>query len=216
MKIHDPATVCILVLPLTVYIVGTSNFYNFMDGINGIAGITGVIGFGLLSYYGFMSGMDMGYVVLCLGLLFSCIGFLPFNVPVAKVFMGDIGSVLLGFVFGGCVIIFSKTFFDFFCLAAFLFPFYSDEMITMVVRLKKRESLARPHRRHIYQILVNELGVDHWKISIAYGTLQLFIGLTVIKIKSFGVLSVLMFLAFMFVVCVVFSFYLRRLAIRKK
>ncbi len=51
-------------LPLTVFIVGTANFYNFMDGINGIAGITGMVGFGLLAFFAFLSGIDTSFVTL--------------------------------------------------------------------------------------------------------------------------------------------------------
>lgn len=57
------------------------------------------------------------------------------------------------------------------CLAGFLFPFYADELTTLVVRIKDGDKLTRPHRRHVYQLLANEMGVDHWKVSVGYGGL---------------------------------------------
>lgn len=170
-----------------------------MDGINGIAGITGIVGFSLLALHGYVLGSDPVYITLCIGVVFSCAGFLPFNIPDAKVFMGDIGSILLGFVFACIVVIMSCDFLDFICMAGFLFPFYADELTTMLIRVKDGESLTQPHRRHLYQLLANEYGVDHWKISIAYGVGQLIIGGSIFIVKGFGAGAVLVvFLLYFF------------------
>lgn len=199
----------ILILPLSVYVAGTLNFYNFMDGINGIAGITGVIGFILLAIWGSISGCESRDIVFCLALASACAGFLPFNLPKAKVFMGDIGSVLLGFVFACTVIVMSKDLSSFICGAAFLFPFYADEFCTMAVRIKGREDLTMPHRRHVYQILANELGVQHWKISIAYGLVQFVVGCCVMIIKPLGVLALITILSIFFIISFIFSVVIR-------
>lgn len=177
--------------PMAVFVTGTANFYNFMDGINGIAGITGAVGFGLVAFFSLSSGADTVFTSLSLCLALSCIAFLPFNMPGARVFMGDVGSILLGFLFGGMAIILSKDFLDFICIVAFLFPFYTDELTTMCVRVKDGEDITIPHRRHLYQLLANEKGIRHWKISIGYGLVQLFVGVSVLLMKPFGVLMVL-------------------------
>ena len=143
-----------------------------MDGINGIAGITGIVGFGLLAFSAFLSGSDSSFVTLAICMSLSCLGFLPFNMPRARVFMGDVGSILLGFVFAGMVIWLSRNLLDFICLSAFLFPFYADEFTTMAVRIRDGENLTHPHRRHLYQLLTNEKGISHWKISVGYGLAQ--------------------------------------------
>src|SRR3990172_6200464 len=82
-----------------VFIAGTTNFYNFMDGINGIAGLTGLIGFALMAYFAYFMLND--YDLFLMSIIFStrCLFFLPFNFPRARVFMGDVGSIFLGFVF---------------------------------------------------------------------------------------------------------------------
>jgi Fuc2NAc and GlcNAc transferase len=107
-------------------------------------------------------------------------GFIPFNIPKARVFMGDVGSILLGFVFAGIVVMLSRTFLEFVCLSALLFPFYADEWVTMAVRIRDGESLLKPHRRHLYQLLANEMGIEHWKVSAGYGILQIAVGACVL------------------------------------
>lgn len=193
----NPALIAVLYFTvLTVFIVGTANFYNFMDGINGIAGITGVVGFGLLAFFAFYSGTTSSLATLAICMSLSCLGFLPFNMPIAKVFMGDVGSILLGFVFAGMVILLSKSFLDFVCLTAFLFPFYADELTTMCLRLRNRENLTHPHRKHLYQLLANERKVAHWKISTGYGMFQLVVGISVLLVKPLGIMMVLFLLSF--------------------
>ena len=184
--------------PLAVFIVATANFYNFMDGINGIAGITGIVGFGLLAFYGYLSGIDSSFITLAICVALACVGFLPFNIPKARVFMGDVGSILLGFVFAGMILWASKSLLDFICLTIFLFPFYADELTTMAVRLKHGEKLTRPHRKHLYQLLANEREIPHWKISLGYGLLQLIVGVSVLIVKPFGGMTVLLLIAVYF------------------
>jgi len=178
-------------LPVLVFIVGTANFYNFMDGIDGIAGIAGFLAFLMTAFYARLSGMDPAFVFFGLALAFSCLGFLCFNIPRAKVFLGDVGSILLGFVFACLVVFLSRDLSDFMVMAGFLAPFYFDELFTMVVRIRHGDSLIEPHRKHIYQILVNEAGIGHWKVSLGYGMLQLAIGVSVILIQPQGWVALL-------------------------
>jgi Fuc2NAc and GlcNAc transferase len=200
----------ILITLMAIFTVGTANIYNFMDGINGIAAITGIVGFGLLAFSNFLSGGDKTFTALSLCITMSCLGFLPFNMPKAKVFMGDVGSILLGFVFAGIVVLLSKTFLDFVCASSFLFPFYADELTTMVVRIRCGENLLKPHRKHLYQLLANEKRIPHWKVSVGYGLVQLAVGLTVLFIKPFGTLLILLILGACFASFVLVCFIIRK------
>jgi Fuc2NAc and GlcNAc transferase len=137
-------------------------------------------------------------------------GFLPFNVPKAKVFMGDVGSVLLGFVFAGMVVYLSNDVLDFICLSSFLFPFYADEFITMMVRLKDGENLTKAHRRHLDQLLANEGNIPHWKVSFGYGLFQFLIGISIIMLKDMGLIMVISALAFCICFFTIFSIMFRR------
>ena len=193
----------------TFYIVGTGNYYNFMDGINGIAGITGLVGFGLLGWFAFTGNADAQIITLCVCMSFACLGFLPFNMPRARVFMGDVGSILLGFVFAGMVVYLSRNLLNFICMAGFLFPFYADELTTVIVRLKDGEKLSKPHRRHLYQILANEYGIPHWNVSLGYGLFQLIIGISFLWLKSAGITVVLSSIILYFCIFSIVSFILR-------
>jgi len=198
-----------LIVFFTFYIVGTGNYYNFMDGINGIAGITGIVGFGLIGFYAFFLKIDSSFVILAISISIACLGFLPFNVPKARVFMGDVGSILLGFVFAGMVVYLSKSFLDFVCLAGFLFPFYADELTTMMIRIRDGEKLSKPHRRHLYQLLANEYSIQHWKVSLGYGLFQLLVGISVLWLKSTDSLAVISLLILYFCAFTILSFILR-------
>jgi len=187
-----------------VYIAGTANFYNFMDGINGIAGITGAVAFMLIAFFAAISGADNSAVILSACVAASCLGFLPFNIPRARVFMGDVGSVLLGFVFASMVVWLASDISSFICLASFLFPFYIDSLTTIFIRLINGEKLFQAHRRHLYQLLANELAYPHWIVSLGYGGLQISVGLLMIWAWTKGltpqlILVSLFVLSFIFV-----------------
>lgn len=181
-----------------------------MDGINGIAGITGVVAFGLLALFNLLSGGESQFTVLLLCITFSCLGFLPFNFPKPRVFMGDVGSILLGFVFACFVVLIAKSVLEFICLASFIFPFYADEIITMVVRLKDGENLLKPHRRHLYQLLANEMGINHWKVSIEYGVFQLVAGLSILFMKQYGLAPVITTIILFFSIFIWVNCYVRK------
>ena len=194
----SPLAAVLCCLLLSMFIAGTANFYNFMDGINGIAGMTGVVGFGMLSWFAADQGADPRIITLSLCVSLACLGFLPMNMPKAKVFVGDVGSILLGFVFAGLVVWISKSLLDFVCVAAFLFTFYADELTTLIVRMKDGDRLTRPHRKHLYQLLANEIGITHWKVSLGYGFGQLLVGVSVLFFMNSGLLPVLSIISLYF------------------
>jgi Fuc2NAc and GlcNAc transferase len=180
-----------------VFITGTANFYNFMDGINGIAGLTGVVGFALLALFSLLIAGDFTAALLSLTLLSACAGFLPFNFPGARVFMGDVGSVLLGFVFASLVVRLSSDVSIFMCLSMFIGTFYADALLTIYRRQRRRENLMAAHRSHLYQYLSNELAVPHWKVSLIYAIVQSIFGLLSVTAYMSGVhWQIVLFFAF--------------------
>jgi len=172
-----------------VFMVGTANFYNFMDGINGLAGGTGVVAFGLLAVYGTQEERAWPLVFLAQMVALACLAFLPFNLPKAKVFMGDVASVLLGFLFAGLVLKMAHSLTDFLALCGTLFPFYADELTTMLERIKRKESLTQARRTHLYQVLANEGGMEHFTVSALFWGLQLVIGLVALELRHFGLVA---------------------------
>ncbi|KAF5048287.1 Undecaprenyl-phosphate alpha-N-acetylglucosaminyl 1-phosphate transferase [anaerobic digester metagenome] len=179
----------LLLLPAVLFVVGTTNCFNFMDGINGIAGICGVTALSGLIAYGVM--VDAQLLLPVAAVIGGVIGFLPFNMPRARLFMGDAGSIFLGFLFAVTVCISSRSWTEYFVLASFLYPFYADEAVTMAERIWRGESLMQPHRRHLYQFLANELGVAHWKVSAGYGLVQLVVIMLAVVAGRQGLWAVL-------------------------
>ena len=200
----------LLFLFFVIFISGTANFYNFMDGINGIAGLSGVVGFGLIALFSFYFTNEKSIILLSLALASACLGFLPFNFPRSKVFMGDVGSVFLGFVFASFVVKLSLNISIFLCLGIFLCTFYSDALMTIYYRWRRGENLMQAHRSHLYQYMTNELGLPHWKVSVLYSIVQFVMGLLSIWAYKSGILwqiiviitySVLFIIAYQWVKC---------------
>jgi len=171
-----------------VFITGTANFYNFMDGINGIAGLTGLVGFGLVAYFAFFIAHNKNIAFMCIVLSTGCLGFLPFNFPRAKVFMGDVGSMFLGFAFAVFVVELSTNINVFLCLIMFLYLFYADAIATFYCRLRNGENLMQSHRGHLYQYMCNELAIPHWKVSSLYAMVQLILGVLSLFAYSKGLI----------------------------
>jgi UDP-N-acetylmuramyl pentapeptide phosphotransferase/UDP-N-acetylglucosamine-1-phosphate transferase len=124
--------------------------------------------------------------------------------------MGDVGSILLGFVYAALVLTLSRNFLEIVCFIALFFPFYADELTTMAVRLRSGENLAQSHRRHLYQLMANELGIAHWKISSLYGMVQLAVGVGVLCVYPFGIFTVLFFLTACFAGFIALTVYTRK------
>ena len=141
--------------PLTVLgLLWTTNLYNFMDGMDGFAGGMTVVGFSALAAFSFYRGEHaIGW--LALFVVGSSAGFLVHNYPPARIFLGDVGSVSLGFL-AGCLSLLGirDGLFDFWVPILIFSPFIVDATITLIRRFLRGERVWRPHREHYYQRLV--------------------------------------------------------------
>lgn len=155
-----------------LWIVSLVNIYNFMDGIDGIAGVQAITAAGGWFMVGVLSNnifIFMGGIVIG----FSAIGFLIFNWPPAKIFMGDIGSAFLGFIFAVIPLAASRLptglITDRIPVAGFLMvaPFVADATFTLLRRILRKEKLSQAHRSHLYQRLVLT-GLSHRKVTLLY------------------------------------------------
>lgn len=138
-----------------LWILAVTNLYNFMDGIDGLAASQALT-----------AGSALAAVTLCLGLrdialamamlVAGVSGFTVLNWPPARVFMGDVGSTFLGFMFGGsaAVVAGSRTEpLPLFAWIAVLSPFLFDGGVTLLRRAVRLEPLHKAHRSHLYQQL---------------------------------------------------------------
>lgn len=143
-----------------LFVVWMLNLYNFMDGIDGIAGGMAVFGFGVFSIVAWQAD-NVLFSALSLAISASASGFLLFNFPPAKIFMGDIGSSTLGFLAAGFALWGSMEGMIPLWASALLFsPFIVDATVTLLRRLIQGKRIWEPHRTHYYQRLV-QLGWGH-------------------------------------------------------
>lgn len=157
-----------------VVCTGIINAYNFMDGINGITGGYSLVILAVLAYINsdVVAFVDASliYTVIC-----SVVVFCFFNFRKrAKCFAGDVGSVSIAFIIlflVGKLII--KT--EDFSWIILLVVYGVDSVLTIVHRLMLHENIGLPHRKHLYQLMANELKVPHVIVSTIYMVLQLLI-----------------------------------------
>ncbi len=131
--------------------VWMANLYNFMDGADGLAGSMGLFGFGAYGVAAAVAGRAESGVLFGT-LAAACAGFLVFNRPPARLFMGDVGAVGLGFLAGlfGLQGIVAGAWPWWFPPLVFA-PFILDATATLLRRLRQRAPLASAHRDHFYQ-----------------------------------------------------------------
>ncbi len=155
-----------------VWIVGMINAYNFMDGIDGMAGSQAVIAGLAWSLFGYWLENEM---IMALGLVLSAssLGFLGYNWPPARIFMGDVGSAFLGYSFAVLGVLASQQHPRMACIALLIvWPFVFDTLFTVVRRWSRGENIFVAHRSHLYQRLVIA-GHSHRTVTLLYAGLAL-------------------------------------------
>lgn len=161
-----------------LWIVGLTNAYNFMDGLDGLVGGVGLIAGVFLCGIAFSQESYFVYMT-SYALIASVAGFLIFNFPPAKIFMGDVGSTFLGFTFAMLAVIGAnqdRSHLSFYVVPILLFQFIFDAAFTFFRRLAAGEKVLLPHRTHLYQLL-NRTGFSHRAVSIFHYAIAVVQGL---------------------------------------
>ena len=125
------------------------NLYNFMDGIDGIAAVQCILAAGCIGLLVLVHGGDQRYVLFCLLLVLSQMGFLLVNWSAARLFMGASGSVRIGFLVGGLAVLgWSDNIVPPGCWLILGAPFIVDATWTLVLRWRMGEPVTEGHRQH--------------------------------------------------------------------
>jgi len=152
-----------------LFLLWMTNLYNFMDGMDGFAGGMTVIGFGFLAYFGWSAGHPFMFLASTV-ISVSALGFLVHNFPPARIFMGDVGSIPLGFAGGTLMLLGLRDgLFDFWVPMLIFSPFILDATVTVLHRAWKRERIWQAHREHYYQRLVLNGWSQRRTVMIEYG-----------------------------------------------
>lgn len=142
------------------------NLFNFMDGIDGIAGIEGVCTLSCCAIILFLLNRFSAEYTPLIFLAVSCCGFLVWNWPPAKIFMGDVGSGFLGFSIGFFIL--QTTVDGVVCIWSWLIllgVFLVDASVTLLVRLLRFEKVYKAHCSHAYQQAARKYK-SHKKVTI--------------------------------------------------
>ncbi len=160
-----------------LWLTGFSNFFNFMDGIDGLAGGVGAIYSLALACICFGTGhrlLGAGSLMMAA----ACLGFLAHNFPPAKIFMGDVGSLFIGYVLAAFAVMTANSGerpAPFIAVALIFGTFIYDATLTIFRRLVRGEKIYQAHRSHLYQRLVIA-GQSHRRVSLTYYGLSALLG----------------------------------------
>jgi len=158
-----------------VGIVWMLNLYNFMDGIDGIAGVEAVTTAAFAGLFLAWKGAP-GLAALCAVLAAAAAGFLLWNWPPAKIFMGDVGSGFLGYVFAVMALASEKAgAVPVLAWVLLLGVFVLDTTVTLFLRLRRGETIWQAHRSHYFQRAV-QAGLSHRSVTVWTGLLNLCLG----------------------------------------
>jgi UDP-N-acetylmuramyl pentapeptide phosphotransferase/UDP-N-acetylglucosamine-1-phosphate transferase len=165
----------LLAYPFTVlFLVWSTNVYNFMDGMDGLAGGSGAAFFATLAGLAWLGGDPGG--PLAWTAVFgasACIGFLLVNYPPARIFMGDGGALYVGALLGALAVAVAGpagSTVPFAAAVLAMGSFMWDATYTIVMRIVRREDWLHPHKRHLFQRLVTA-GWSHTRVRWLYGML---------------------------------------------
>lgn len=168
-----------LAIPFTIlWIVAIINFYNFIDGIDGLAAGVGMIAALFLVLIATMAGspvMVLPYVALA----GSCLGFLRFNFPPARIFMGDMGSTFIGYGFAVLSIVGAARGVPAFVTPLLLGAVIGDAALTLAKRIIGRKKIFIPHRTHYYQRLTS-IGFSHKQVTLLEYLIAAMLGVSAI------------------------------------
>lgn len=159
-------------LALVLAVGWTVNLYNFMDGADGLAGGMAVFGFAAYAIAAWMLGEPaFARVNLCVAA--SALAFLRFNFPPARIFMGDAGSIPLGFLAAALGLAgWNAGLWPLWFPAVVFAPFVVDASVTLLRRALRGERIWQAHRTHYYQRQVL-MGWSHRQVALAEYLLML-------------------------------------------
>ena len=185
-----------LSIPISVlWIVGITNAVNLIDGLDGLAcGVSTISSMTLLVIALIVSEPDVA--VLMAALAGACIGFLPYNLNPAKIFMGDTGSTFLGFILATVSI---QGLFKFHMIISFAVPFLMlalpifDTCFAILRRVSKGQSPMAPDRGHIHHRLI-DMGFSQKQAVATLYIISAILGLSAVVLTTSGTEKAMLFL----------------------
>ena len=185
-----------LSFPLTVlWIVGITNAVNLIDGLDGLAcGVSTISSMTMLVIALIVAEPDVA--ILMAALAGACIGFLPYNLNPAKIFMGDTGATFLGYVLA---VVSIQGLFKFYAIISFAVPFLMlglpifDTCFAILRRVSHGQSPMKPDRGHIHHRLIDMGFTQKQAVAVLY-VISAILGLSAVVLTTIGVVRAMLFL----------------------
>ena len=186
----------VLAIPITVlWIVAITNAVNLIDGLDGLAcGVSTISSMTLMVIALLVAEPDVA--LLTAALTGACVGFLPYNLNPAKIFMGDTGSTFLGFILATVSV---QGLFKFYTIISFAVPFLMlglpifDTCFAIVRRVSKGQSPMTPDRGHIHHRLI-DMGFTQKQAVATLYVISAILGLSAVVLTTSGVVKAMLFL----------------------
>lgn len=171
----------IIAIALTIIgITAIINFYNFMDGLDGLVAGCTTVQLGFIAFY-----LDRPLFLL---LVAALLGFLYWNWSPAKIFMGDVGSTVLGASVGIALLLEPTTSVQAWSTLVIILPIASDAIYTLIRRLLRRENIFKAHRSHLYQRL-QQSGLSHGRVAMLYMGINILVAIAISFLGELGASS---------------------------
>lgn len=174
----------ILSIPITlIWLIGVTNAINLIDGLDGLAcGLASISSVFLFIIFIKTGNNTMALMVIILA--GSCLGFLPYNFNPAKIFMGDTGSMFLGFILAGMsiqgTVKYAATIIMFAPILIIGLPLY-DTLVTMLRRFIQGESIMSPDKQHFHHRMLS-LGLKQKQVALISYLVNILLGLLAISV----------------------------------
>ena len=189
-------TVGILAVPVTIlWIVGVTNSVNLIDGLDGLAcGVSAIASLSMLVVSMLVSDANSNVAVILAALCGGCLGFIPYNLNPAKIFMGDTGALLLGYVLATASVI---GMFKFYAIVTFILPVLalavplSDTIFAFTRRILRGQSPFHADRGHFHHKLL-DMGLSQKQAVAVLYAVSAILGLTAVVLTSSGILRIVL------------------------
>ena len=189
-------TVGILAVPVTIlWIVGVTNSVNLIDGLDGLAcGVSAIASLSMLVVSMLVSDANSNVAVILAALCGGCLGFIPYNLNPAKIFMGDTGALLLGYILATASVI---GMFKFYAIVTFILPVLalavplSDTIFAFTRRIMRGQSPFHADRGHFHHKLL-DMGLSQKQAVAVLYAVSAILGLTAVLLTSSGIVRIVL------------------------
>ena len=191
-----------LSIPITViWIVGLTNAVNLIDGLDGLAiGVSSISALTMLAIAILVAEPQVA--VIMAALVGACIGFMPYNMNPAKIFMGDTGSTFLGYILA-CITI--QGLFKFYAVISFVVPFLIlglpifDTMFAIIRRISHGQNPMAPDRSHVHHRLI-DMGLNQKQAVAVLYVISAILGLSAVVLATSGEIKAILCLMALIIV----------------